>query len=207
MTHPGRTVIAAVGVALVLPALTSSPASADPPPAGVTVEVASVTGNGCPAWTVRAEISDARDRIALVYGQFAAQVGGISSPRDARKNCQVLLKVNVPRAYTYAIRAVDYTGLVQMEPGVTGTLRSQYHFRGPPVPPLPSRSVSGPYSEEFYFTETIDPAQLVYKPCGEERDFLAHDELRLDLGTSDPSKTSSWMHDQSTYHLAWKSCA
>jgi hypothetical protein len=54
---------------------------------------------------------------------------------------------------------------------------------------------------------------VVYAPCGEQRLFNINTELRVSAGTSDPTKTTSFISMDSTdgsvettYHFAWKTC-
>ena len=72
---------------------------------------------------------------------------------------------------------------------------------------------SGPFEDDWQTTDTTDVAQLVYAPCGEQRNFNINAELRANAGTSNPQTTTSFISMDSTdgsikttYHFAWKTC-
>jgi hypothetical protein len=72
---------------------------------------------------------------------------------------------------------------------------------------------TGPISDDWQNTDITDVAALVYAPCGERRNFNINTELRVGAGTSDPTKTTSFIAMDSTdgnidttYHFAWKKC-
>ncbi|KJK54882.1 DUF4360 domain-containing protein, partial [Saccharothrix sp. ST-888] len=130
-----------------------------------------------------------------------------------RKNCQLNLDVHVPQGFTYAIAAADYRGFAHLEPGTTGTEKANYYFQGSPQTSSLSHEFKGRLDDSWQATDTVGVASLVYAPCGERRNFNINTELRVSAGTSDPSRTTSFMTMDSTdgsinttYHLAWKQC-
>ncbi|TDD84609.1 DUF4360 domain-containing protein [Actinomadura rubrisoli] len=204
MILPGRTASAAVGAALVLPALTSSPASAHLPPPGVTISVASANGPGCPPGTVTVDVSGFSP--IVTYDAFRVQVGGTSSPMDARKYCEISLKIGAPEGFTYAVETVKHGLSAQLERGIISERRLRYSFQGAPAIREFTSVFSGPRSGGWQASDGVAPAQMVFKPCGEGHDLDVYSELRLDLRQSDPSKISYLTHHHSAYHLVWKPC-
>ncbi|WP_329097902.1 DUF4360 domain-containing protein [Actinomadura citrea] len=67
-------------------------------------------------------------------------------------------------------------------------------------------------SGNWQFSDRTDVSELVFKPCGEDRNFNINTELRVYKGTSDAAKTSFMAFDstdgsvRTTYHFAWKKC-
>ncbi|MFC6883716.1 MULTISPECIES: DUF4360 domain-containing protein [Actinomadura] len=204
-------------VALALTAAAGRPASASPVPRGpgpdgVTIEIATVIGSGCPTGTAAVAVSDDKEAFTVTYSDYMAQVGGTSGPTDFRKNCQINMKVHVPQGFTYAIASADYRGFAHLEPGATGTEKASYYFQGMPQTTAISHNLRGRFSDNWQFDDVNDVTQLVYKPCGEERNFNINTELRVNKGTSDATKTSFMAMDsvdgsiKTTYHFAWKRC-
>ena len=197
-------------------ALAATPASAGsyfvPGPNGVTIEIATVNGSGCPAGTAAVAVSDDKEAFTVTYSDYLAQAGGSSKPTDFRKNCQISLKVHVPQGFTYAISSTDYRGFASLEPGATAMEKASYYFQGMSQTDAISHDLKGSYADNWQFTDTNEVAQLVWKPCGEERNFNINTELRANLGTADPSKVSFISMDstdgsyKTTYHFAWKTC-
>ncbi|MFC4048970.1 DUF4360 domain-containing protein [Actinomadura syzygii] len=200
--------LAALGAAaLALPVLASAPpAAADPPPSGVTVEIATINGSGCPRGTAAVAILNDSDdfRVFLTTEPARAEAGGTSSPTESRKPCQLNMKVHVPQGYTYAVREIDYSGDAHLEPGASATLSSSVYFQGTTPKPT-ARTLRGPYSGPWQFK--IGESEPVFSPCGEQRNLNFRTELQVDMGDSDPAKTNFIETDGKTvYHFAWKRC-
>ncbi|MFG3224513.1 DUF4360 domain-containing protein [Kitasatospora sp. NPDC048194] len=183
------------------------------PPDRIVIDVATVNGSGCPAGTAAVAVAPDNTAFTVTYSSYLAQVGVGSKPTDFRKNCQLDLRVHVPQGFTYAIASADYRGFAHLEPGATGTQRAGYYFQGQSGTTSQSHRFTGPRDDNWQATDTVDVASLVFAPCGEERNFNINTELRVAAGSSDPTRTTSFMTMDSTdgdintvYHLAWKHC-
>ncbi|TDD34089.1 DUF4360 domain-containing protein [Actinomadura sp. KC06] len=180
-----------------------------PGPDGVTIEIANISGSGCPPGTAEVVVADDNETFTIGYSDFTARVGGASQPADARKLCQLSLKVNSP-GFTYAISQTDYRISADLRPGAKAVQKSSHHLQSPPAR-ITTLDLVGPQNGDFQTTDRIPPDQLVWKRCGLERNLGVGAELRADTGTSDPSEVSSISMnaadgDRATYHFAWKQC-
>jgi len=201
-----------IGIALVI-LLVGSSASADAPPADrVVVDTVTVNGTGCPPGTVAVSVSPDNTAIGVTYSSYVAAVGVGASPTDFRKNCNLNLLVHVPSGFTYAIAAVDYSGAALLAAGASAVLRTRLFFQGQPAPTLVDHSLSGRFDDLWWFTDTVDPAALVFAPCDSQPHLNIATEVRVTLGTSDPATTTSLMAMDGIetaphmYHLVWKHC-
>ncbi|MGW4424733.1 DUF4360 domain-containing protein [Streptosporangium sp. NPDC004631] len=204
------------GAAMALLAPISSPANtADsmPPTNKVKVEVMTVNGSGCPRGS--AVVTERPDNTAftVTYSDFLAQAGVGAKPTDFRKNCQINLRVHVPQGYTYAIAQAEYHGFAHLEEGASGLQEANYYFQGSSQTVPVSHVLNGPFEGGWQNTDTADVEALVYKPCGEDRGLNINTELRVNVGTSNPEKTTSFMTMDSTrgsvhtvYQFSWKRC-
>ncbi|MEV6208056.1 DUF4360 domain-containing protein [Kitasatospora sp. NPDC051914] len=202
--------VTAPGAAAASPA---GPWTTPPPPDKIVINVATVNGSGCPAGTAAVAVSPDNTAFTITYSQYLAQVGVGSKPTDYRKNCQLNLNVHVPQGFTYAIASADYRGFAHLERGATGLQKASYYFQGSAQTTTSNHRFTGPVDDSWQATDSVDVAALVYAPCGEQRNFNINTELRVNAGTSDPNKTTSFMTMDSTdgdintvYHLAWKTC-
>ncbi|TYK44006.1 DUF4360 domain-containing protein [Actinomadura decatromicini] len=181
-------------------------------PDGVTITVATVNGSGCPLGTAAIALSENNDAFTITYSKYFAQVGGSSLPTDERKNCQLNLKVHVPQGFTYAVSSTDYRGYASLREGASATQLASYYFQGNKDTRAYSYPIAGPFKKNWQNSDTVNVAQLVWSPCGEQRNFNINTELRADLGTSNPSDVSYVSMDstdgsiKTTYHYAWKVC-
>nr|WP_042194669.1 DUF4360 domain-containing protein [Kibdelosporangium sp. MJ126-NF4] len=184
-----------------------------PPPDKIIIDVATVNGSGCRPGTAAVTVSEDNEAFTVTYSEFLAQVGVGALPTDFRKNCQIALKVHVPQGFTYAVAQADYRGFASLEKGASGIERANYYFQGMSPTAFVSHPLNGAMSDNWQFTDTTDIAALVYHPCGELRNFNVNTELRVNAGTSDPKKTTSFLAMDSTdgsikttYHFHWKTC-
>ncbi|MGK4579496.1 DUF4360 domain-containing protein [Kitasatospora sp. HPMI-4] len=205
--------LAVGGVAVSLLASSGFTWSTTPPPDKIVIDVATVNGSGCPAGTAAVAVSSDNTAFTVTYSDYLAQVGVGAKPTDFRKNCQLNLDVHVPQGFTYAIASTDYRGYAHLEPGAYGIEQASYYFQGQPGTTSHSHRFNGAFDDNWQATDSVDIASLVFAPCGEERNFNINTELRVSAGSSDPTKTTSFMTMDSTdgsinttYHLAWKQC-
>ncbi|WP_406191496.1 MULTISPECIES: DUF4360 domain-containing protein [unclassified Streptomyces] len=201
----------AVGAALsVTPAQAQSPSTN--PPGQITVEVQTVNGSGCPLGT--ADVATASDNTAftVTYSDYLAQAGAGSNPIDFRKNCQLGLKFHIPQGFTYAIARADYRGFAYLQRGAFAQERASYYFQGMPQTARITHQFNGPYADNWQASDVTSYADLVWAPCGEERNLNVNTELRVYTGTSGPDRLSFMSMDSTDgsvstkYHLRWKEC-
>lgn len=200
--------------------LTSSPASATgfltipspPPDDHIVIDVVTVNGSGCPAGTAAVAVSQDNTAFTVTYSNYIAQVGVGAGPLDMRKNCQLSLVVHVPAGFTYAIARADYRGFASIAPGATAISRANYYFQGQSATAFKSHTYDST-TEEWQATDVTDLAALVFAPCGALRNFNINTELRVNRGTSDIKKTTSFIAMDSTdaaidttYHFHWQQC-
>ncbi|MGI5375154.1 DUF4360 domain-containing protein [Streptomyces sp. CA-251387] len=184
----------------------------DPPPDKIIIKVATVNGSGCPQGTTAVAVSEDNTAFTVTYSDYLAQVGGNSDPTAFRKNCQLNLVVHVPQGFTYAIASADYRGFASLQPGASAIQRASYYFQGSPNTAYRNHPYSGPLNDNWQATDSTDWAQLVWAPCGVQRNFNINTELRVSAGTSSPDKVSFMTMDSTdgdistVYHLAWKEC-
>jgi hypothetical protein len=171
-----------------------------------------VNGSGCPQGTTAVAVSEDNTAFTVTYSAYLAQVGGNSDPTAFRKNCQLNLVVHVPQGFTYAIASADYRGFASLQPGASGAQKASYYFQGSSNTASKNHPFSGPYDDNWQANDTTDIAQLVWAPCGVQRNFNINTELRVSAGTSAPGAVSFMTMDSTdgdistVYHMAWEHC-
>jgi hypothetical protein len=202
--------IAAAGMALSI-LVTPTTAQDDPPTDRIVIDVVTVNGSGCPAGTAAVATASDNTAFTVTYSDYVAQVGGGADPTDLRKNCQLVLRVHIPQGFTYAIAQADYRGFAHLANGATATQQASYYIQGMSETTRSSHPIDGPYSDNWQFTDRTETAELVYAPCGEERNLNVNTELRVNAGSS--GTASSFVTMDSTdgaastkYHFHWKQC-
>ncbi|MGK5544605.1 DUF4360 domain-containing protein [Streptomyces sp. URMC 127] len=185
----------------------------EPPPDRIVIDVVGVNGSGCPAGTANVTVSPDNTAFTVTYSSYTAQVGVGAKPTDFRKNCQLSLNVHVPQGFTYAVAKADYRGFAHLEKGATGLQRATYYFQGMSQSTYVNHPFTGALHDNWQASDSTGIDALVYAPCGAVRYFNINTELRVDAGSSDPTRTTSLLAMDSTdgsintlYHFAWKPC-
>jgi hypothetical protein len=178
----------------------------------ITVEVVTVNGSGCPAGTASVAPSTDGRSFRVSFSDFLAQSGPGAKPTDFRKNCQLSLRVSNADGLSYGISRITYRGFASLSPGAQGVQRASYYFAGQSQTTRRSHTFSGPFSDDWETSDSSANGDIVYVPCGENRNLNINSELRVDRGTSDTQAFNFMAMDSTqgrvsaTYELAWKSC-
>ncbi|WP_370147038.1 DUF4360 domain-containing protein [Kitasatospora sp. GAS206B] len=180
---------------------------------GFTVGLVTLNGSGCPAGTANIAVSPDDTAFTVTYSKYLAQVGVGASPIDFRKNCQLVVQVNAPQGFTYAVAEADYRGYAYLANGASSQEQANYYFQGMSPTANVTHSFTGPMDSDWQATDTTSVASLIWAPCGATRDLNINTQLHLNAGTSNLSTTTSFMTMDSTdgsltttYHLSWEQC-
>ncbi|MGW1495248.1 DUF4360 domain-containing protein [Streptomyces sp. NBC_01410] len=183
------------------------------PPDKITIDIATVNGSGCRPGSAAVAVSEDNTAFTVTYSEYLAKVGVGANPTDFRKNCQLNLVVHVPQGFTYAVASADYRGFASLQSGATAMQKASYYFQGSPDTAARNHPFKGPLDDNWQASDSTEWGQLVWAPCGVKRNFNINTEVRVNAGTSDPKKTTSFMTMDSTdgdintvYRLAWKDC-
>ncbi|MFD8500977.1 DUF4360 domain-containing protein [Amycolatopsis sp. NPDC059657] len=199
---------AAMALSLISPAPTA--VDTNPPPDRITVDVVTVNGSGCKAGTAAVAVSPDNTAFTVTYSDFLAQAGAGTGPTDFRKNCQLVLRINIPQGFTYGIASADYRGYANLKRGATGQEKASYYFQGHSATASRTHTFYGPADDNWQATDSTEVSEIVYHPCGEKRMLNVNTELRVNAGSSG---ATSFMTMDSTdagvstvYHFSWKTC-
>ena len=198
-----------MALSLLAPMSTLTAASTDEvtAPEGVSVDVVTVNGSGCPAgWGVVTRSSGGTS-FEITSPAYFAWAGGDADPTEFRRNCQISMQINKPQGLTYAVAQIESSGFAHLAPGASGVSRVSFYFQGMSPTTALSETFTGPMSGSWQTAPVVDSASLVYAPCDVDRNLNINTELRVSAGTSDPAVTSFMVRDPVTaFRLTWKRC-
>jgi len=159
--------------ALILGFFTALSAAAPTPgPDSIDLSQVAITdvgfaGTGCNAGT--ATVSPAQDyqTITFSFDSYEASIGpGIPFTQKA-KNCNINLKIHYPQGWQYTLYTTDYSGLADLQGGITAYQESDYWFAGFVNQKATFKyTLVGPYTSKYTFTDTLASAGTVWSPCG-----------------------------------------
>ena len=200
---------------LVSPAVAQAPKPPPPPGGQVVIEVVKVHGDGCRPRTAVVALSPDNTAFTVIYSAYTALVGVGATKKDSEKDCQIKVKLDIPKGYTYAVDQVDHRGFAHLERGATGLESASFRFQGSADTPPVNHHFSGPFEDTWQTTDKPDDSALVYAPCGKTHHLDISTALKVSAGTSDPATTTSLMSMDSTdgsvgtktrYRFTWKRC-
>lgn len=192
-----------LGILLATPA-----ARADaPPPDPVVIELFGNDGSRCAGMLASLTVAPDNTGLTVTLGELAARAGVGASPSDFRKNCSLNVLVHAPPGFAYAIDSAQVRGFASLAAGATAVERA-HHFSAGQVPTDPiMHRFSGPSLGDWQIEDIVDPANIIFSPCQGLRNVNFNLEVRVNLGTSDPTTTtSSFAVRAASLHLIWRRC-
>ena len=189
--------------------LASAPLSV--PHGKITIIPRSQNGSGCPVGTASIEPSADNTSFTVTYPAFVASAGGDADPTDARKNCQLVVQVDYPGGFTFAVARADYSGKAHLSDGGSAKEITTYYFQGESAQTSVEHNFTGPSDGPWTVSDVTPVESLVWAPCGKTRLFSINEELRATKGTDENVKNSIQLVQsknsvQTLLHLVWKRC-
>lgn len=94
----------------------------------VTLGEPDFRGNGCGRGKASAVISTDGQTLSILFDEYTVEAGGNLRQRNDRKQCNVIIPVNVPNGYSVAVFKVDYRGFVAVPAGAEAQFNVDYNF-------------------------------------------------------------------------------
>jgi hypothetical protein len=181
-----------------------------PNPSGAYFVSVRPNGTGCPRGTTSTSISPDGKTFTTTFSAFEAVVNRNQSL--AVKDCQLAIKLKSPSGFSYTVTEFYYQGYAYLEQGQNARQIAKYYFQGAPVQSEEARTeLVGPYDDTYTFQDTVRTTDLVWSPCGVERDLNVRATLRLtnngrkdgyiNLGTVDANTDT-----KIRFKLNWRRC-
>ncbi|MEV4314455.1 DUF4360 domain-containing protein [Actinocrispum sp. NPDC049592] len=171
-----------------------------PPPPSVTIDVLSVSGEGCPPGSASVAMSLDNEAFTVVYNDFIVHPHG----PDGHKTCDISLRVNHPDGYTYGIAQTDYRGFASLEPGTKGTLRTSYFFPGLTPTVHNPHNFDGPMVGDWQTTD--QPVTVVHNTCKEHKPLTIKADLKVTGKSAASMMTMDSTDGSATFKLDWRKC-
>jgi hypothetical protein len=194
----------------------AAPAQAYPalaPRDTMVVDVVQANGSGCPEKSAKITVAPDNTAFTVTYSTYTAQVGPESTPLDFRKNCQLTVNVKVPSGFTFAIAGADYRGYASLARGAWAQESANYYFQGHSHTTRIEHDFTGPLDDVWQRSDRVAITSMNFLSCGERRYLNINTDLRVNRGTSDARRTTSFISMDSTdaalttvYRVAWKKC-
>lgn len=147
-------------------------------------------GSGCPDGTVQIVKSSDEQTVSVLFSAYIAETSDTSS-RD-RLSCNLAVPVDVKPGFSIGIYKVDYRGFADVpstESRDYARFYAEYFFAGIRGPTM-SKTFRGGFSDDFFITNEVNVATVVYSPCGGSTVFRINTSV---TASKDPSSEMALM--------------
>ncbi|KAF8458749.1 hypothetical protein BDZ91DRAFT_742989 [Kalaharituber pfeilii] len=156
------------------------PPSPPPPKDQVYIKGIEYAGSGCPAGSVAAVLAVDGSNVAIAFDAYVASVGPDISITESRKNCLINVNLVYPQGWSYTVYTTDYRGYVDLDAKVTALQKSSYFFTGDNKQMDAWSSWTGPFTDDYKFTDTIEKSAIVWSSCKAKTTLNINTQIRVD---------------------------
>lgn len=183
----------------------------------VTIRGVRVAGTGCNESTAWATTTSDGKTLSLLFDNYKVEIGqGSENPgaTSLRKNCRVLIDVDVPHGYQYGLEQTDYRGFTALPASAYGLHRFTQIIPGQPIVSAREAQLKGPVADDYAVSVRQKPGRVVFSPCGQRFqtiELLTELQVAYFPNTKDRSIAQINLDSvdtgvNSTFVMSWKKC-
>lgn len=136
----------------------------------VTIRGVRLTGSGCNEASASASITSDGQFLSVLFDNYSAEIGiGSQNPNatSIKKDCRVLIDVDVPFGYQYAIEQTEYRGFAALPSSAFGFHRFTQVIPGQRIPSMREAQLRGPISGNYEVKVMQKPGRSPYSTCNQ----------------------------------------
>lgn len=184
--------------------------------AQMTIRGVRLQGSGCGPATAQALVTPDGQTLSVLFDNYSADIGqGSQNPqlREIKKNCNVLIDVDVPRNTQYAIQQVNYRGFAALPASAHGYHRFTQVVPGV-IPSLREAQLRGPIADNYEVIVATKPGRSPWSTCNNPSqtvNLLSELMVRYLPGSRDTAMAqitldSADVATASSFKLIWRRC-
>lgn len=134
----------------------------------VVVRGVRLTGSGCQESSANASITSDGQFLSLLFDNYAAEIGiGSQNPNltQIKKDCRVMIDVDVPFGMQYAIEMTEYRGFAALPASAWGYHRFTQVIANQMPPSMREAQLRGPVSGNYEVRVAQKPGRSPYSTC------------------------------------------
>ena len=173
-----------------------------------------VRGSGCPAGTTGVMFTSTTpggpaDFFEVIFDEFAVEKGPGVGLTEKRKFCSIVLSLSFPQGFTFSMADVHFEGYAEIGEDSVGELKTEYYFPFHSEKEIRSKTLNGPFEDDFSQQDTTSIFNPVWAPCGFRVPLNVKTTLNLKGPRTDPALMTV---DQATgmlkqlFHIKWREC-
>lgn len=164
-----------------------APATHAETPDHISVRSLSYSGDGCPSGSARAVIAPDQAAFTLIFDRLAAAAGP-DAAYSAEAHCRLIVDLDYPAGWQFAIGTVDFRGFAALDAGTWGGVRTNLRFRGGGQQAPAITILKGPLTQDFTRHEDFVARGRETSPCrpGSQRDIVIDTVLHAHAAVAQP---------------------
>ncbi|MFN3697822.1 MAG: DUF4360 domain-containing protein [Pseudobdellovibrio sp.] len=134
----------------------------------VTIRGVRMTGSGCEQASADAATTPDGKTLSVLFDNYKVEIGqGSENPQSnsLKKNCRILIDVDVPSGYQFGLSQTDYRGFAALPASAYGMHRFTQIVPNQPIASMREAQITGPIAEDYTVTIKQKPGRFVYSPC------------------------------------------
>lgn len=134
----------------------------------VVIRGVRLTGSGCSNSSATASVTSDGQLLSLLFDNYSAEIGtGSQNPGAAsiKKDCRILIDMDVPFGMQYAIEQTDYRGFAALPASAYGFHRFTQVIPNQMVPSMREAQLRGPLSGNYEVIVRQKPGRSPYSTC------------------------------------------
>jgi hypothetical protein len=183
----------------------------------VTVLGVRLSGSGCGPASASAVTTADGKTLSVIFDNYSVEIGnGSSNPqsRSLQKDCRVMIDVDVPAGYQYALEQTDYRGFVALPASAYGMHRFVQNVPSQPIVSMREAQLKGPLNQNYTVSVKQKPGRYVYSACNSKIqtiDLMSSLMVAYLPNTSDRSIAQINLDTidtnvASSFQLSWRRC-
>lgn len=183
----------------------------------VTVRGVRLSGSGCQEATANATTTADGKTLSIIFDNYAVEIGqGSTNPQSTslQKNCRVMIDVDVPAGFQYALEQTDYRGFVAMPASAYGMHRFVQNVPNQPIVSMREAQLRGPINQNYQVSIKQKPGRYIYSACNAKMqtiDLMSQLMVAYLPNTSDRSIAMINLDTidtnvASSFKLSWRRC-
>jgi hypothetical protein len=183
----------------------------------VTVLGVRLSGSGCGPASASAVTTADGKTLSVIFDNYSVEIGnGSANPqsRSLQKDCRVMIDVDVPAGYQYALEQTDYRGFVALPASAYGMHRFVQNVPSQPIVSMREAQLKGPMNQNYTVSVKQKPGRYVYSACNSKVqtiDLMSSLMVAYLPNTSDRSIAQINLDTidtnvASSFQLSWRRC-
>jgi hypothetical protein len=191
--------------------LLSPPLGDDAPdPSEVYIESISTGGTGCRE-DESVDIDFTGSTFQILFRDMLLEKLNEDTRLVQNINCAAGIQLHIPQGWQFSVATINTRGYAYLDPRIRARETSEYWFAGRRLEQTFRSTLTGPYDDDFDFTDRVGFESTVWSPCGTSAIFSVNTSLNLNASSN---RTGAAIFNAQTLdgsfekvlHFSWRRC-